>query len=193
MFFLFRFSLYLLKLIFYNEAFRIFLAVFFGALLSFITYLFIEWYKNKNSFKSWLLSLTVEVSHNYEMKRKEVEEIKSKFSGIPEGFDIFETYRNSFDIFFAFLKSGYSLKAKKIVFEYSSYVNNEIRHIVFRKSWFDENVKPNILRNHKLVSVSADFPGIDLILKKDIEQLNLIKKVFDLLKKETRTFYKEGE
>ena len=86
MFFLFRFSLWVLKLIFYNEAFRVFLAVFFGALLSFITYLFIEWYKNKNSFKSWLLSLTVEVSHNYEMKRIEVEEIKSKFSGGSRGF-----------------------------------------------------------------------------------------------------------
>jgi hypothetical protein len=180
-----------LKTLANNDSFKYFFAVILGAILSLGVYLLIEWFKNERAHRSWLISLIIEVSQNYEQKKREIGEFMVHFSGMPKGMNIFEIYKNSFDIFYAFLKSGYSLKNKEILFKYAEYINNETRHFQFRVNWFINCVDPNILRDGLLVSTSADFPHFDLIYEKDKEQFELIKIVKELLEKETKIKYKE--
>lgn len=182
---------WILKLLTNNDSFKYFFAVILGAILSLGVYLLIEWLKNRRSIKNWLKSFIIEVSLNYEMKKREIKEFENNFSGVPEGVNTFDVYENSFDIFYAFLTSGHSLKNEKILFKYAEYINNETRHFNFRKIWFEKCVIPFILYDKGFASTSAKFPNLDLFYKRDKQQFELIKEVLDLLEKETKLKYVE--
>lgn len=176
-----------------SESFKYFFAVILGAILSLGVYLTIEWLKNKRAHKNWLISLIIEVTQNYEQKKSEIEEFKNQFVGAPKGTNIFEIYKNSFDIFYAFLESGYSLKNKKILFKYAEYINNETRHFNFRIIWYKKYIEPSISDKGIVIPASTKFPHFDLLYQRDKKQFELLKVVKELLEKETGLWYKERD
>ena len=175
----------------WTDIWHIVIGVIAGGLVTGSVMLLVEWWKNRNISKNWKKSLLIEVKQNYILKRNEVEDLGNRLAGIPEGLDIFDLYANAFDLFYSFLKTGQTLKNMQIIYKYSEYITKETQHKIIRRAWFDNNFKPSVLRNGKLVSTSATIPNLDIILEEDKEQLKSIKEILSLLLKETKTKIKE--
>lgn len=167
------------------------LGVVIGGIVTSGTMLFVEWWKNRNIANNWKKSLLVEVKQNYIFKRNEVEELNLRLIGTPPGFNIFDLYANTFNIFYSFLKSGQTLENMQIIYKYSEYITKEIQHKIFRNVWFERDYKPILSRGLKITPTSNNIPNLDIILKKDREQLKSIKEILDLLLKETNTKLEE--
>jgi len=167
------------------------LGVVIGGIVTSGTMLFVEWWKNRNIANNWKKSLLVEVKQNYIFKRNEVEELNLRLIGTPPGFNIFDLYANTFNIFYSFLKSGQTLENMQIIYKYSEYITKEIQHKIFRNVWFKRDYKPVLSRGVKITPTSNNIPNLDIILKKDREQLKSIKEILDLLLKETNTKLEE--
>jgi len=167
------------------------LGVVIGGIVTSGTMLFVEWWKNRNIANNWKKSLLVEVKQNYIFKRNEVEELNLRLIGTPPGFNIFDLYANTFNIFYSFLKSGQTLENMQIIYKYSEYITKEIQHKIFRNVWFERDYKPVLSRGVKITPTSNNIPNLDIILKKDREQLKSIKEILDLLLKETNTKLEE--
>jgi len=167
------------------------LGVVIGGIVTSGTMLFVEWWKNRNIANNWKKSLLVEVKQNYIFKRNEVEELNLRLIGTPPGFNIFDLYANTFNIFYSFLKSGQTLENMQIIYKYSEYITKEIQHKIFRNVWFERDYKPVLSRGVKITLTSNNIPNLDIILKKDREQLKSIKEILDLLLKETNTKLEE--
>jgi len=167
------------------------LGVVIGGIVTSGTMLFVEWWKNRNIANNWKKSLLVEVKQNYIFKRNEVEELNLRLIGTPPGFNIFDLYDNTFNIFYSFLKSGQTLENMQIIYKYSEYITKEIQHKIFRNVWFERDYKPVLSRGVKITPTSNKIPNLDIILKKDREQLKSIKEILDLLLKETNTKLEE--
>jgi len=167
------------------------LGVVIGGIVTSGTMLFVEWWKNRNIANNWKKSLLVEVKQNYIFKRNEVEELNLRLIGTPPGFNIFDLYANTFNIFYSFLKSGQTLENMQIIYKYSEYITKEIQHKIFRNVWFERDYKTVLSRGVKITPTSNNIPNLDIILKKDREQLKSIKEILDLLLKETNTKLEE--
>jgi len=176
---------------FWETVWSIVLGVVIGGIVTSGTMLFVEWWKNRNIANNWKKSLLVEVKQNYIFKRNEVEDLKNKLAGLPKSLDIFELYSNTFSLFYSFLRSGQTLKNMQIIYKYSEYITLETQHKIIRQAWFENDFKPTVLRVKKLSSVSGHIPNLDIIIKKDREQLKSIKEILDLLLKEAKTKLEE--
>ncbi len=163
------------------------LGVVIGGIVTSVTMLFVEWWKNRNIAKNWKNSLLVEVKQNYIFKKNEVEELSLRLIGTPPGLNIFDLYANNFDIFYSFLKSGQTLENMQIIYKYSEYTTKETQHKIFRKVWFERDYKPALSKGIKITPTSKNIPNLDIILETDREQLKSIKEILDLLLKETST------
>jgi len=167
------------------------LGVVIGGIVTSGTMLFVEWWKNRNIANNWKRSLLVEVKQNYNHKKNEVEELGLRLIGTPPGVNIFDTYTNTFNIFYSFLTSGQTLNNTQIIDKYSEYITKEVKQKFNNNLWLNRDYKPALSRGLKFTPTSNNIPNFEPILKKEREQLKSIKEILDLLLKETEIKIKE--
>ena len=97
---------------FWAYVWSVLLGVIIGGFVTGLVMWFIEWWKEQKIRANWCKNLLYEVRNNYLLKQMEIKGLREEQNnlGLIENINIFDMYKNNFEVFNAFLRSGCRLK-----------------------------------------------------------------------------------
>ena len=116
------------------------LGVILGGIVTGGTMLFVEWWKSKRSVNNWTCNLLLEVDRNIVYKTIEIKFLYREIQNCSSiNINNFLDYINcNFDTFNSLIRSGITLRNKKILPLYSSFIGVEKNFVLLKQSFFNE-------------------------------------------------------
>lgn len=118
----------------------IILGVILGGIVTGGTMLFVEWWKSKKSVNNWTFNLLLEVDRNISNKTIEIKFLYREIQNCSSiNISNFLDFVNcNFDTFDSLVRSGITLRNKKILALYSSFISVEKNFELLKQSFFNQ-------------------------------------------------------